>query len=121
MKEEGPADQRRQVVPGMVRAKQHRAVTRLPREQVYLGRALTDDRYDRRAERAVTPVPECEWAEYREACALLGRLREYDGFYEGGPDEGAYIEEPRPRVHYTYLETVDEWLARCAELEMEGQ
>lgn len=58
------------------------------------------------------PVPEQEWDDYYEAVDLLERLRHYDCFDEGGSDEGASIEEPRPLTRYYYAETEEEWHAR---------
>lgn len=87
-------------------------------EQVFMHRALYDTRYERRVKQVnITPPTEAEWADYRKAKEAHEYLLASPYFDDGGPDEGSSVSEPEPGREYIYAETVDEWIARCREIE----
>jgi hypothetical protein len=90
---------------------------RLTHEQIYMHRALSDDRYGRKHNRHETPPTSEDWALYHQAVQGLKALEAYDGTEWGGPDYGTEVHKPEPRVTYEWLETHDEWIARCREME----
>ena len=94
---------------------------RLSAEQVYMHRSLFDVRYSRRVRQLIITEPtEADWADYRRARDAHEYLLASPYFDDGGPDEGSSVSEPSPSREYVYGETVDEWIARCGELEKEG-
>lgn len=74
-----------------------------------------DARYRRKISgRKITPATPEQWAEHERALAMLEELRKSPYFEDGGPEIGATVDPPRDRIEYTYSETEDEWLERCA-------
>ncbi|MDF9748651.1 hypothetical protein [Arthrobacter sp. ES3-54] len=82
-------------------------------EMIYTEKAWTDGRYARKAIRTEAPPTSEAWERYRAAKAGLAALEAYEGTEWGGPDYGTEVPEPEPTVTFEYLETHDEWLARC--------
>lgn len=97
--------------------KQHASIW-ISAEQVYMHRAFNDPRYERRVSHVnVTQPTEAEWADYRTAKEAHEYLLNSPYFDDGGPDERSSISPPEPSREYSYAETVDEWLARCREID----
>jgi len=92
---------------------------RISAEAVYSERMWFDGRYARKAIRTETPPTPEAWARYYRAKDGLRSLEAYEFTEWGGPDYGTEVPEPEPTVTFDYLETHDEWLARCAKLETE--
>jgi len=92
---------------------------RMSPEAVYFERMMFDGRYARKATRTETPPTPEVWARYYAAKAALLALEAYEFTEWGGPDYGTEVPEPEPAVKFDYLETSDEWLARCEQLERE--
>lgn len=87
-------------------------------EQVFMHRAMSDPRYSRRVERVIVTQPtEADYAEYQKARDAHEYLLNSPYFDDGGPDERSSISPPEPTREYIYAETIDEWIARCKELE----
>lgn len=79
-----------------------------------------DPRYERKCKRIeAAPTPEA-WARYYQALAGLRALEAYEGTDWGGPEYGTEVYKPSPTVTYEYLETTEEWLARCRALREEN-
>lgn len=89
---------------------------KLSEEQVFSMRAWKDPRFDRKANKITTPPTPETWERYRAAKAGLEALEAYEGTDWGGPDYGTEVHEPAPTITFEYLETVEEWLARCRAL-----
>ena len=95
-------------------------VTRLSHEQVFEQRGLSDARYRRLMNRVIVTQPtEADWGQYRMAKAAHEYLLESPYFEDGGPNERSSVTEPEPKREYVYAETVEEWIARCLEIEKE--
>lgn len=91
---------------------------RLSREQVFENRGLSDARYRRLLNRVIVTQPtEADWGQYRMAKAAHNFLLDSPYFEDGGPDERSSVTEPEPKREYIYAETVEEWIARCLEIE----
>ena len=89
-------------------------------EQLYDMKSWSDGRYARKGIRGhEDPTPEA-WERYRAAKAGLEALEAYEFTEWGGPDYGTEVPEPEPIATCEYLETHEEWLARCAKLASEG-
>lgn len=89
-------------------------------EQLFSSMAWRDPRFDRKAIKTTTPPSPEAWERYRAAKAGLEALEAYEGTEWGGPDYGTEVHEPDSTVTYEYLETVEEWLARCKGLMNRG-
>ena len=85
-------------------------------EALYSSLSAMDSRFERKATRTATPPTPEAWERYHAAKAGLAALEAYEGTEWGGPDYGTEVNEPQPTVTYDYLETVEEWLARCRSL-----
>ena len=96
------------------------AVIRVSAEEAYMHKSLFDVRYSRRVRQLIITEPtEADWAEYRKAKEAHEFLLNSPYFYDGGPDEGSSVSEPEPKREYVYGETVEDWIARCQELDKE--
>lgn len=88
-------------------------------EQLFTIMAMSDKRYERKANKIITlPTPE-EWNLYRKAVTGLRALEAYEGTDWGSPESEPSVDKPYPKHTYEYLETNDEWLARCRALRQE--
>jgi hypothetical protein len=75
--------------------------------------------FERKREyKTVEPTPEV-WGRYYAALAGLRALNAYEHTEWGGPDYGTEVPEPTPTKEVIWLETHDEWLARCRKLQKE--
>lgn len=89
-------------------------------EQLFGYMRFEDSRYDRKAKQiAVEPTPEV-WARYYAAVKGFQALEAYEFTEWGGLDYGTEVPEPHTTYRYEYLETNEEWLARCRALRQEG-
>lgn len=96
------------------------ACVQLTDEQLFRYAAYRDERYERKAKQiAVEPTPEV-WARYYAAVKGFQALEAYEFTEWGGPDYGTEVPEPHTTYRYEYLETTEEWLARCRKLREEG-
>lgn len=89
------------------------AVMHISDEQLYILIGYGDKRYLRGAIVTETPPTSEDWALYHQAVQGLRALEAYDGTEWGGPDTGTEVHKPEPRVTYEWLETREEWIARC--------
>lgn len=95
------------------------AVMFLTEEQLFDSMSHRDSRYQRKAEyKTVEPTPE-EWARYHEAKKAFDLLEAYDGMDWGIPESDPFVYEPSPKQEVTFLETNEEWLERCRQLQKE--
>jgi hypothetical protein len=98
----------------------NRFTIRLSHEQVFESRGLFDARYRRLLNRVIITQPtEADWADYRKAKGAHDYLLDSPYFEDGGPDERSSVTKPEPKREYIYAETVEEWVARCLEIEKE--
>lgn len=86
----------------------------------------TDKRFARRFRTVTVEPSDADWAAYRAAAAGLEALKAYEftawdvtDYGDGIPE----VMEPRSRKRTEWLETEEEWLARCHALreDMENQ
>lgn len=96
-------------------------VISLSHEQVFMNRALSAPRYYRKGNRVETPPTSEDWSLYHQAVQGLKALKAYEGTEWGGPDYGTEVHKPEPRITYEWLETHDEWIARCLAIEKEEE
>lgn len=92
-------------------------VIRLSHEQIFMHRAMTDPRYNRKGNRIETPPTSEDWALYHQAVQGFKALEAYEGTEWGGPDYGTEVHKPEPRITFDWLETHDEWIERCRKME----
>lgn len=93
------------------------AYIKISPEVYFEGLGHQDERFRRRHRRTeVKPTPEV-WARYYAALAGLRALEAYEWTMFGGPDYGTEVPEPSSTYEYEYLETNEEWLARCRSME----
>ena len=97
----------------------HSAVIHISDELLFQDRAYVDARYDRKHIRHWSEPTAEDWALYHQAVRGKLAMEAYEGTEWGGPDTGTDVHKPEPRVTYEYLETNDEWLARCRALRQE--
>jgi hypothetical protein len=95
------------------------AITMVSDEQLFTLLSYRDKRYLRKANKIITLPTQEMWEWYRAAVAGLQALEAYEFTEWGGPDYGTEVLEPQPKTTYEYLETHDEWMARCRELRKE--
>lgn len=95
------------------------AIFRLSEEQLFEAAGHTDPRFQRRAKIIKTPPAPEAWELYRAAVAGLAALEAYEGTYYGMDAGTPEVFEPEPTSTVEYLETVDDWLARCRTLAQE--
>lgn len=96
------------------------AIFHFSEEWEFQARAFLDPRYARKAEyKTVEPTPEV-WARYYAAKNALRVLHDYEHTEWGGPDYGTEVPEPTATQEVTFLETHEEWIARCRELQKEA-
>ena len=88
-------------------------------EQLFMLMALTDSRYERKANKVINLPTQETWEKYRAALAGLNALKAYEFTEWGGPDYGTEVPRPTSTTTYEFLETNDEWLARCRALRQE--
>lgn len=86
---------------------------RISDEVYFEGRGHQDERFRRRSRRTEVRPSADVWARYYAAVAGLRALEAYEWTMFGGPDYGTEVPEPSVTYEYEYLETIDEWLARC--------
>jgi hypothetical protein len=79
-----------------------------------------DARYIRKHNKVEVPPTAEDWEQYRAAKAGFEAMRDYEWTEWGGPDYGTEVLPPPNRYEFEYLETHDEWIARCRALQMEG-
>lgn len=90
-------------------------------EQLFTLMEMTDKRYERKATRHESEPTSEDWGLYHQAVRGKLAMEAYEGTEWGGPDTGTEVHKPKPRVTYEYLETHDEWLARCRALREESK
>lgn len=95
------------------------AVFQISDEQLFILMGYEDKRYDRKHIRHESEPTAEDWALYHQAVRGKLAMEAYEGTEWGGPDTGTEVHKPEPRVTYEYLETHDEWLARCRALRQE--
>lgn len=96
------------------------AAVNISLEQLFMHRSLFDVRYTRRVRQLIITEPtEADWADYRKAKEAHDYLIDSPYFEDGGPDERSSVTEPVPRREYVYGETVEQWIARCLQIEKE--
>jgi hypothetical protein len=78
-----------------------------------------DSRYERKANKVITLPTSGDWGLYHQAVRGKLAMEAYEGTVWGGPDYGTEVHKPEPKVTYEWLETHDEWLARCRALRQE--
>jgi hypothetical protein len=93
--------------------KKYGAVIHISDEQLYSLLGINDVRYLRQANKVITLPTSEDWALYHQAVQGLRAMEAYEGTEWGGPDTGTEVHKPEPRVTYEWLETHDEWIARC--------
>lgn len=85
-------------------------------EMLFDLRASYNPEYMRRhTETIVPPTPE-DWNLYRKAVRGMKDLQAYEGTDWGSPESEPEVEPPRATRKIEYLETHEEWMARCYEL-----
>jgi len=82
--------------------------------------AYDDKRFERKANKVITLPTSEDWGLYHQAVRGKMAMEAYEGTEWGGPDTGTEVHKPEPKTTYEYLETHDEWLARCRVLRQEG-
>jgi hypothetical protein len=85
-------------------------------EQLFTVMAIDNPEYERKAIKTVVAATPEDWALYHQAKRGLLAVRAYEGSM--GAEE-VEIPCPKPRTEYHFLETVEEWLARCRTLREE--
>lgn len=89
------------------------AAVSISAEVLFMEMSWRDPRYVRKANRTSTPPTAEAWERYRAAKAGMAALEAYEGTEWGGPDCRTEVHKPEPTVEFDYLETHDEWMARC--------
>ena len=95
------------------------AVMQVSDEQLFELMGYSDSQYKRKANKIIHLPTQETWAQYYAAVGALRVLKEYEFTEWGGPDYDTEVPEPYPTNTYEYLETHDEWLARCRALRQE--
>lgn len=113
MREEHGVPEQKVVVPIL---KKYSAVHFISDEQLFTLLALDKPEYERKATKTVVASTTEDWAKYHLAKRALLTLREYEN--TTGTEE-VEIPCPKPKTVYTFLETIEEWLARCRTLRTE--
>lgn len=96
------------------------ASIQLTDEQLFSYGSFNDPRYERKAKRIETPPTLDDAKAYAKAKEAMKVLQDYAWMEWGGPDYGTEVFPPSSTVTYEYLETAEEWLARCRKLREEG-
>ena len=96
------------------------AVMQISDGQLFNVIGVSDERYRRKATKIINLPTQETWDRYKAAVAGLQALKAYEFTEWGGPDYDTEVPEPYPTHTYEYLETNDEWLARCRALRQES-
>ena len=95
-------------------------VIRITAEQAYEWKSMRDALYERKLAEVIETLPTAaDWDDYRKAKEAHDYLLKSPYFEDGGPDERSSINPPEPLREYVYAETVEEWIARCLEIDKE--
>lgn len=113
LREQMPPGQDAVVIPIL---KKYSAVQLISDGLLFDMMAEEDSRYERKATKTLVASTSEDWAKYHLAKRALLTLRAYEN--TTGAEE-VEIPCPKPKTHYTFLETIDEWLARCRTLRAE--
>jgi len=95
------------------------AIMHISDEQLFVQMGYADKRYERKANKIITLPTSEDWGLYHQAVRGMLAMKAYEGTEWGGPDYGTEVHKPEPQTTYEYLETNDEWLARCRALRQE--
>lgn len=82
-------------------------------EQLYVLLGSNDSHYIRKHVETTVPPNSEDWWRYHQAVQGLRALQAYEGMDWGSPESEPEVEPPRPKVTFEWLETHDEWIARC--------
>lgn len=113
MREEQNVPEQKVVVPIL---KKYSAITFISDELHFDLLAETDSRYERKATKTIVGSTSEDWALYHQAKKALLTLKRYENTI--GAEE-VEVPIPKPKTHYHWLETVEEWLDRCRTLQAE--
>lgn len=95
------------------------AIMLISEEAIFTEMGYGDERYLRKGNRVINLPTQETWDRYRAAVRGFQALEAYEFTEWGGPDYGTEVPEPQPIRAIEWLETNDEWLARCRALRQE--
>jgi hypothetical protein len=90
-------------------------------EQLFTNIGLSDSRYQRKAEYKTEEISPETWARYYEAKNAFRILADSEFMEWGSPEAEPEVAEPYAKRAVTYLETHEEWLERCRQLQKESE
>lgn len=102
----------------VISLQKHAHIVTIPDETFFDMLAEEDPRYERKAYKTVVASTTEDWAKYHLAKRALLTLKAYEN--TTGAEE-VEVPCPKPKTHYEFLETPEEWLARCRALRAEQE
>ena len=92
------------------------AIQMISDEALFRDMGYRNPEFQRKANVTEIPPSAAVWARYYTALVAVQALQAYEFTKWGGPDYDTEVREPEPTLEFEYLETHEEWLARCREI-----